>query len=214
MPFHPGTMRRFAVAALLAALTVSGCTLDLPTDGAAASALPMRIAVAERSIVVAGPQGYCIDRPAARDGPGGAFVLLGSCAAIAGTAAAGQPVAPAVLTASVSAAGAQAVAPQLPALNDYFRSAAGRAALSRSGWAATVAVQRAWANGGVFFLAASDASGARGQRVQPEFWRAVFDLKGRIVTLNVTGLQTRPLGPEAGRATLEAFVRQVQRENR
>ena len=166
-----------------------------------------------RCIIIAGPQGYCIDQPAARDGAAGAFVLLGSCAAIAGTAAAGEPMAPAVLTASVSPAGAQPVEPQMAALNAFFRSPAGRGALSRSGRAASVAVTRAWGSDGVFYIAAQDRSPSGVQKLQGELWRAVFDVKGHIVTLNVTGVQARPLSAAAGKATLEAFVRQVRREN-
>lgn len=175
---------------------------------------PHRIGVSNRAVVISGPAGYCIDKAAARDTAAGAFVLLGSCAALAQSAAAGQPVAPAILTASVSPAGAQPVGGQLAALNSYFLSGEGRAALSRSGRAQSVTVAQAWGRDGVFFLVAQDTSPSGGQRLQPTFWRAVFDVKGRIVTLNVAGLKNQPLGPEAGRATLEAFVRQVQRENR
>ena len=180
---------------------------------AAVPSVPLRIAVADREIVIAGPQGYCIDQPAARDGAGGAFVLLGSCAAIAGTAAAGEPGAPAVLTASVSAGSADPIAPQMAALNAFFRSAPGLAALSRSGRAGAVTVKRAWGSEDVFYLAAQDRSPSGAQKLQAEFWRAVFDLRGHTVTLNVTGIAARPLSAAAGTATLEAFVRQVRREN-
>lgn len=190
-----------------------GCTLQ-PAGPQGAATAPARIGVADRQIILSGPQGYCIDKPAARDGAGGSFVLFGSCAAIAGAADGAAPVAPAVLTASVSGAGMQPVGPQMAALNAFLMSSAGRAALSRSGRATDVAVARAWGVEGVFFLAAQDRGAGRGQPVQAEFWRAVFDLRGRVVTLNVTGLQSRPLSAAAGRATLEAFVRQVRYENR
>ena len=73
---------------------------------------------------------------------------------------------------------------------------------------------QAWGRDGVFFLVAGDASPTGHQHLQSTCWRAVLDVKGRIVTLNVAGLRAQPLGPAAGRATLEAFVRQIQRENR
>lgn len=212
---------------LLAVLCLAGCGLSpsnspqvaAPTPAASAQvqsipAVPLRIAVASGQILIAGPKDYCIDLPAARDGAQGSFVLIASCAAIAKTPAAGAPQIPAVLTATVSGPGAEPIGPQLAALNDFFRSEPGRAALSRTGRAANVTLLRAWGTDGVFYLAARDISPSGGQRAQPEFWRAVFDLKGRIVTLNVSGPQSHPLGPEAGRATLEAFVRQVQKENR
>lgn len=197
-------------------LALVGCVgIALPGSTAPANPdAPRRIGVSSRAVVISGPEGYCIDKAAARDGASGAFVLLGSCASLAQSASAEQPVAPAVLTASVSPPGAQPVGGQLAALNSYFASAEGRAALSRSGRAQAVQIVRAWGSGGVFFLVAQDSSPSGSQNLQPTFWRAVFDVKGRIVTLNVAGLKSRPLSPEAGRATLEAFVRQVQRENR
>ena len=201
----------------LAGLFFGFCTACSPGPSVPASAVPsvpLRIAVADKQIIIAGPQDYCIDKAAARDSAAGSFVLLGSCAAIAGTAAAGQPVAPAILTASVSPGGGPLIGQQLEALNGYFRSKPGLAALSRSGQASAISLQRAWGSDGVFYLAAHDRSTGRRNNVQAEFWRAVFDLRGRIITLNVTGLKSRPLSEAAGRATLEAFVRQVQRENR
>lgn len=203
-------------AGLALCLVLAGCdgVVVAPVSEPSSPAAPRRIGVSNRAVVISGPEGYCIDKAAARDGAAGAFVLLGSCAALAQSAAAGQPVVPAVLTASVSPPGAQPVAAQLPVLNSYFLSAEGRAALSRSGRAQSVTVAQAWGSGGVFYLVAQDSSPSGSQRLQTTFWRAVFDAKGRIVTLNVAGLKTQPLSPEAGRATLEAFVRQVQRENR
>lgn len=210
------TFIRRVCGAIAACLALAGCdALPAPLGSTAPSpTAPHRIGVSNRAVVISGPAGYCIDKAAARDTPAGAFVLLGSCAALAQSAAAGQPVAPAILTASVSPPGAQPIGGQLPALNAYFLSGEGRAALSRSGRAQSVTVAQAWGNGDVFYLVAQDSSPSGGQRLQSTFWRAVFDVKGRIITLNVAGLKNQPLSPEAGRATLEAFVRQVQRENR
>jgi len=206
------------ISVLLVAGLLAGCDeMALPPGGAIEAVVapaPRRIGVSAREVVISGPEGYCIDKAAARDGAAGAFVLLGSCAALAQSPGAGQPAAPAVLTASVSPAGAAPIARQMPELNRFFLSDSGRAALSRSGRAQSVSVLQAWGSGGVFFLVAQDVSPSGGQKLQPTFWRAVLDVKRRIVTLNVAGLKAQPLSPAAGRATLEAFVRQVQKENR
>ena len=203
---------------LLVAGLLAGCDeIPLPQDGATvavAASAPRRIGVSNRQVVISGPEGYCIDKAAARDGAGGAFVLLGSCAALAQSAAEPKPSVPAVLTATVSPPGAEPVGGQLAELNRFFLSPEGRAALSRSGRGQSVAVLQAWGSGPVFFLVANDTSPTGAQKLQQTFWRAVLDVKGRIVTLNVAGLRAQPLGPAAGRATLEAFVRQIQRENR
>ncbi|AMY71918.1 hypothetical protein AKL17_4708 [Frigidibacter mobilis] len=62
---------------------------------------PLRVTVDGRAIVVTGPPGYCVDRGASREGPEGAFVLLGSCAALGGGRAVPKDV-PAVLIATIA----------------------------------------------------------------------------------------------------------------
>ena len=194
-----------------AAITPATAVTSAPRATAAVASV--RIAVSNRAVVIAGPSGYCIDQPAARETPSTAFVLLGSCAAIAHSSAETQPGVPAVLTASVGMGSGQAISTQFPALNSFFNSDTGRAALARSGRANAVTVLQTTASDGVFYLAARDTSPITGAKVQPEFWRAVLDIKGRIVTLNVVGLRATPLSASAGLATLQAFVRQVRREN-
>lgn len=200
-------LRRLPIAGLSGLLLASGSLAETALP-------PKRIGVSERQVVIAGPLGYCADLSAARDTPDAAFVLLGSCAAMGQSPDIPAPLAPALLTASVVPGGPVPISDQLAGLNSFFRSEAGRAALSRSGRASSVKVIEAKGRAGVFYLHARDASAPTGRGVQPDFWRAVLDVHGRIVTLTVVGLRERPLSAAAGMATLEVFVRQVQRENR
>ncbi|MDW4549650.1 hypothetical protein R5H32_09825 [Defluviimonas sp. D31] len=173
------------------------------------------IIVAGGEVTVAGPSGYCIDRSVSRDGAEGAFVLLGTCAAISGSRAVAQPARPAVLTASVLP-GAPLSAPMAESfegLAAFFRSDPGRAALSRSGKAETVTVEEATTAGEVLYLRLRDVSAAEGRAVEPEYWRAILALKGRIVTLSALSLQDRPLSAEEKRQILEGFVAQMQSVN-
>ena len=41
------------------------------------------------------------------------------------------------------------------------------------------------------------------------FWRALFDLEGRFVSVTLYGLQNQPIEPDDGLATLEAQVDQL-----
>lgn len=173
------------------------------------------IIVAGGEVTVAGPSGYCIDRSVSRDGAEGAFVLLGTCAAISRSRAVAQPARPAVLTASVLP-GAPLSAPMAESfegLAAFFRSAPGRAALSRSGKSETVTVDEATTAGEVLYLRLRDVSAAEGPAVEPEYWRAILALKGRIVTLSALSLQDRPLSAEEKRQILEDFVAQMQSVN-
>ncbi|MCU9848293.1 hypothetical protein OEZ60_09760 [Defluviimonas sp. WL0024] len=203
------TSKTRAAVALAAGLGLAACAAS--GFGGASRA----IIVAGGEVTVTGPSGYCIDRSVSRDGAEGAFVLLGSCAAISGSRTAAQPVRPAVLTASVLP-GAPLSAPMAESfegLAAFFRSAPGRAALSRSGKAETVTVEEVAAAGDVLYLRLSDASASDGRAVEPEYWRAILALKGRIVTLSALGLQDRPLTAAEKRRALEGFVAQMKAVN-
>lgn len=200
------TSRRGLAAAGLAALAaLGGC------DPAMFGMAPASMAVADGSVVVAGPPGFCVDSAASHAGDGGAFVLFGSCASISGKLDAGKPAIRAVLSAAVSA-GAQggAIRGSETELTRFFRSPAGRQMLSRSDDAATVRVLSISHSDGVMVLHARDTSPFPGQSVTPDYWRALFDLNGHIVTLSVIGVPQAPFSDASGLATLAAFVRQVR----
>ena len=202
-------MRASAAAGALA-VGLSACVPAGMSGGA-----PRAIAVAGGAVTVAGPQGYCIDRSASRDGASGAFVLLGSCASIAGNRAAGQPARPAILTALVGPATASApnFAAALPDMAEFFRTDAGRAALSGAGRAETVRVERISEAGGVLFIRLSDSALAEGQPVEHGHWRALAEIRGRIVTLAVLSPESAPLSSAEQRAVLDAFVGRMRSAN-
>lgn len=172
-----------------------------------------RVAVSDGAVIIAGPPGYCIDPQATRTGEGNAFVLLGSCAVLGGGSA---PQSRAVLTASVLAGAptSQPLVAAFPEMAAFFRSSAGRAALSRSGQAGDVTVTQIETVKDVMVLRLSDTSASGGAAVAPDYMRAVFSVRGRIVSLSVLGLKTQPLAVSGQRRILDNFVARVQRENR
>lgn len=201
------TSRAFGVSA--ASLVLAACVAAVP--GGATRA----IAVSDGAFTVAGPQGYCIDRTATRDGPEGAFALLGTCAAISGSRAAAQPSQAPLLTVSVLRGAPQetAFADSFPALAAFFRSDTGRAALSRSGKAGDVSVEDVATAGDVLYLRVRDTSAPQGQPVEPEYWRAVLAVGGRIVTVSALGLRDRPVPSEEKRRTLVALIDRLRAAN-
>lgn len=189
-------------------VAVAGCVATGPSGTRA-------VAVSGGTVTVTGPQGYCIDRGATREGASGAFVLFGTCAALTGSASAGQPARAAVLTASVGPAAADGadLAANLPAMAAFFRSVPGRAALSRSGDAATVRVDEAAQSGDALFIRLSDSASAAGQSVEPGYWRALMPIRGRIVTLAVLSPVKAPLASSDQRALLDRFVARMRAAN-
>lgn len=188
------------------ALVLAGC------QGIALGSRPTEsVSLADGAITISGPQGYCIDRRLSRL-RGESFVVLGSCAALS-RGAEGPAGIPGVLTATVSANATPAL-PSSEVLENFLRSPAGLAAVSRSSQAGTVEIQEAETSDGILFLTIHDSAPAReGAAVDPVYWRAIFELNGRLVTATVMSFTDRPLGPDAGRGLLSRFVAELKTTN-
>ncbi|MCX8509058.1 MAG: hypothetical protein ORN49_09320 [Rhodobacteraceae bacterium] len=163
-------------------------------------------------VTVAGPSGYCVDPSASHEGKKGAFVLLGSCASLAGSSDRASPQTAAILTATTSPSGAgeATLSGFFPTMARFLQSDAGRKALSRSGQARTVTIQKIASVEDVMYVSVRDTARAPGQDVETDYWRALFSLNGQIVTLSVLSLKTMPLDQTAKRALLERFVARVK----
>jgi hypothetical protein len=205
------TSRRARLWVLAAAL--AGVALPSALPGAAlADNAVASLTVTSGKVRIAGPPGYCADRASSRDDGTRAFVRLGRCDALRGGGDEGG----AVLTASVLArnlANGEPMAAVLPEIERFFRSTAGRQALSRSGRAGTVEVIATERGGDVLFIRARDRSPMPGASVEAEYWRAVMTVKGRMVSLSVLGLAERPVSAATKRSLLAAFVQRVRRLN-
>jgi hypothetical protein len=163
--------------------------------------------------VAAGPAGYCIDEGASLGNAGGAFVLFGTCAALSGQRSAGQPESPALLTASIAPDSSKTpFGDRFAAMSRFFQSTAGRAALSRSGKPGTVTVTRAFSYNGALYVKIIDTAGAR-DGLAPGYWRAIFGMRGTIVTLSVMSHSSRPAEDATLRLTLDRFIRAMRAAN-
>lgn len=175
---------------------------------------PQRMAVAGNAVTVGGPPGYCVDPSASRDGVE-AVVLLASCASIAGNPLGPKPDTPAIVTVVVSSDPGSFidVAGTQDLLTRYFRSEAGRAALSRSGNPGSVAVTDVRRAGGAIYLRVRDTSPGLVAGLDNEYWRALLDVNGRLVTVSVTGFESRPMSAGQGLDVLEAATRRIRAES-
>ncbi|MDJ1009141.1 MAG: hypothetical protein QNJ13_15100 [Paracoccaceae bacterium] len=198
------------VQAGLAAAVLAGCAGEVDVTRLA----PESVLVAE-DVVVAGPPGYCVDPGAVRQSGTAAFVLLGSCASLSGGGLSAMPDAPGVLTVLVSpeGAGAPLSAASEAQLVRFFESEDGRTALSADGRAESVEILELRADDGQIYVRARDLSGARPLGVAEDYWRALFDLNGHLVTATVIGFEARPLDAQDGLRTLSALTARLFREN-
>ena len=181
-----------ALRAVVAGLLLAGCV----TDGMGPRSVPLL----DGALIAAAPPGYCLAPAAGRRSGDSAVVLMGRCSAT-------STAEPAVLTLSVGPAGsAGAMVAGGAELAAYFTSAEGRAALSRRGRAADVAVLAAVGADEAFLLHVRD-------QAVGDYWRAVTGVRGRLVTVTAAGPEGQALAEGKGRGLVEAAVAALRRAN-
>lgn len=178
-----------------------------------ASDVPTQLAVAEGVVVVAGPEGYCVDTSVSKDRRNSSFVLLASCASVTGTSDAFVPQTNALLTATVGGAGTAGVFGEASAMQAYVGSPAGRAALSRNGKADGVVIEDSFMTGNTFIVQTRDTSGSGSEELGERSWRAFFDQGDRTVAATVISLAATPITADSGLALLDRFVSEVREKS-
>lgn len=156
--------------------------------------------VLDGSMQVGLAAGYCIDDASSRETADSLVLLMGRCNSSVSES-------PAILTLSVGPAGSGAsIRGDNAALAAFFTSDAGRAMLSRDGRARDVVVVQAFDEAGIFTMLVRD-------RAVGEYWRAVSALRGRLVSLSVTGTDDAPLETSAGRQLLAKAMAELIKAN-
>ncbi len=208
---------RRGAAALIAVLFLTACA-ETPAvntrDFGFARKAPQTVAVANRSVVIGGPPGYCVDKAASRLRGDTAFVLLGSCASITQDPNAAAPGIPGILTASVAeeTGGGPATDAALGQLQRFIETPAGRGTLARDGSAESVDILDARRESGAIFIYLRDTSAGAIPGMDDAYWRGLFNLNGRLVTVSVVSFADRPLTADAGLQTLRAFLSRIRAE--
>lgn len=196
-----------------ALLVLAGCVGGLGL-GAGGDDAPRQVQLTSDAITITGPSGFCVDPTATQNSGDTGFALLGNCAAISGSARAGQPDVPAVLTAAVSApSSGTSLTANLGALDAFFRSEEGRTLLSRSGDADNVQILDTRTQSGMFLLHARDTSEGDMVGVATDYWRAYLDIGPRLATLSVLALEDTAVSNTQALATLTQFAAAVQGAN-
>lgn len=112
---------------------------------------------------------------------------------------------PAVLTARIGAEGSAGAVRDLRATVGWISSDEGKAAMSSQGVAGDIQILELSSRGDALVMLLRD-------RALPlPFWRVLVPLRGRLVTLDITGDDTMPIA--AGRTLAEAFLGQARQSN-
>jgi hypothetical protein len=178
-------------------LVLAACVPGLPEIATSSSrAMP----IMGGALQVAAAPGYCVDREASRETDVQAVVIIGRCSDRSGSL-------PAIVTVAVGAAGSAASLTAGPeALAKFFASDVGRATLSRDGNAASVRLRDIRTIDGRLVLHLDDAATG-------ETWRALFGLRGRLVSVSVTSAALQDQTGDAGKALLDRSTIAVVRAN-
>jgi len=149
------------------------------------------VALFQGDVVVAGPEGYCVDRGSVRQRAKGSFVLLASCESLSGKR--GRNVPPAVMTVSVLPQSTNAVRP-MPA------ELAGNMTPVKSVAGDDLSLVYLPA-GGNDFMPGGD----------PKHWRGGMVLNGYPIGLAVYGLVGSAASGEAGRQLITGLAARLRR---
>lgn len=183
MSGRKGVLRR---AMLLGALALGACQA---TEGAGLR----RVAILDGAVTAAAPSGYCFAPKTGVRGEDTAVLLVGRCRA-------GTETEPAVLTYSFGGASTGlALRTDPEATAAYLRSDAARAALSRSGRGEDLKVVEIRDRDGAFLLRVQD-------REAGEYWRAMMEIRGRLVSISALPPKGAPLEAGKGLAIIGAAV--------
>jgi hypothetical protein len=195
-------------------LIVSFCLMAACDGPGAGNSAPRNVTVTTDQVVITGPRGFCVDPSSSQqNNSDGAFVALGSCAAL-NQGPSAEPAFPAILTATISRPmGSGQVASNIGQFDSFFRSEDGRRLLSRTQDPESVTIIETISSPGIFYLHASDRSQTVIGGVQSEYWRAYLDLGSRIITLSVLEADGQSLGPNQSFELLTRFVQSILRAN-
>ena len=109
------------------------------------------------------------------------------------------------MTVSVEGPGLQA--PPADALEAFFETESGLAVLARDGSAESVRLLESRRDGELLYLHAEDDSVLPG--TESAYWRAIFGLNGRLVSVTLLGVAGRPIASEDGFRTLQTQINEL-----
>ena len=169
------------------------------------------VTVARGDVIVAGPDGYCVDKPGSRLIGSSAFVLLAACQSANSEKSAPAPRRAGLLTASVERRADTAI--DLPALQNFINTQDGRATLARDGQASSVNILESRRESAAVFVLLADNSQGQAPGLSKTYWRGFFSLNNRLITISVYSFEQLPLSPAQELSLLLEFLNEIRRQS-
>ena len=202
---------RIASAALMASV-LNGCvgTNTLVSKAAAESVQPdtKLVRIAGKEITLGRAAGYCFNDRQSRFTSTGAFVVMGPC-----DVEDEDSLAKGLVLVNVLAEGGVKDAIQAHTLEQYFRSEAGRKALSRRGKADSIEVLGTMQEKGIIYVHTKDTDGPVIPDTTADQWRLFFVVKDRLVSVAVINFTDDLMPDGVVFAQMEEIAKRIQRLN-
>ena len=202
-------------AALVALFAVFACTGVQQNGATGPTPIPkaVRVVAGDVEVVIASPNGFCIDRATIDENSRGTFMFLSDCRVVAGTGKAARMPISTILTASISPTGLagseNGMKPALNALGQFLATPVGVFTLGKSHVNGAISVLQAKQTDTALYLLVEDKAFTDSTGVSNRYWRAFTEVNGRLVGLSVTGYSDSD--PEEARSLriIRAFVQAI-----
>ncbi|MEM6619990.1 MAG: hypothetical protein AAF631_11910 [Pseudomonadota bacterium] len=192
---------------------VAACTpvADLVSQNDTPDATPGTrvVTVSGQDVIVGDAAGYCINDRQSRDTSNGAFVVMGPCDTDAEVRTARG-----LVLVNVLADAEMTRAVRDETLEGFFKSAAGRRALSAHGDGGQVRILGTMENNAAFYVHSLDEAGPVIPDTSPEQWRAFLVAGDRLVSISVVNFTDAPMSDGMIFTQLETIARAIRRLNR
>ena len=199
-------MLTFKFKAATAFVLLAACN-EAPVE----RSLPLTNSVTlDDGFVVAGAPGWCIDAATTQSGNGATVVIFGSCAALSQDLEQPKPSVPGIVSVSIEDSSTSVLPYEL--VETFLKTDAGQAALARDGSADSLEILDTDVRDDLLVVHAIDRSGVPSAAAE-EYWRALFDLGGRAVTVSLVAASDADGSDRAWRAALDSQVAELKEAN-
>lgn len=213
------TFKALIKGAALVALSgvLLGCVEGPATLGPTPIPKAVSVTAGGTPIVIAAPNGFCVDRATVDENGRGAFMFLSDCYVIDAAGTTARVPISAILTASISPTGLvgseQGVAPALTSLKEFLASPLGLFTLGKSNVDGAVSILSAKQSDVALYLLVQDTAFTDDVGASNRYWRAFTEVNGRLVALSVTGYARNDSMEERSLRIIRAFVEAIVNAN-
>ncbi len=207
-----------ALGAILVGCAGFGLNNSAPT-GASMISKSVMTRSGGTDIIIAAPDGFCINRATIDENPRGVFMFLSDCRVVDGSNGAKLARIPisSILTASISPSGLvgseNGMKPALTALRGFLETEIGTFTLGKSNVEGAVKILQVKQTDTALYLLIQDSAFQDDAGASNRYWRAFSQVNGRLVALSATSYSPTDAGETRSLAVIRAFMQAMLDSN-